>query len=347
MIFKPKFSITPRLNDLLNRIAVLKEKIVTLPILPKREVGLVRSARLRMIHSSTAIEGNPLNLREIEAVLQGKIVTGASEKDRLEIINYEKVMSFINGLFKKGEREIVKEVVLKIHQLTTDKILEKKESGHYRRGPVFVVLKPGNKVIYKAPSAKNVPKLMNEFIIWINSKETRELSPVLIAAIVHHQLVTIHPFVDGNGRVARALATLVLYLNGYDIKRMFVLEDYYNLDRKVYYQAIQKSRKDKNLTFWLEYFSQGLLDELQQVLQKVEHFNLEILRKKQKPTYLSERQRGILDFVAINDKIFRSDAVEAFSISPRTANRDLKSLVELLFLEQKGKGPKTHYVLKR
>lgn len=347
MSFKPNFSITPKLADFLTQTAILREKILNLTILPKREVGLMRSARLRMVHSSTAIEGNPLSLREVEGVLHGKIVIGASEKDRLEVINYEKVMSHIDKLLKRGEKRITLKDILKVHKLTTTGILSNDESGSYRKGPVYIVSRPSNKIIYRPPKAKIVPQLVKELINWIKSKEGQELSPVIAAAITHHQLVTIHPFVDGNGRTARVLATLVLYLRGYDIKRMFALEDYYNLDREVYYDAIQRSREKKDLTLWLEYFSNGLLKEFQQVYQRVAHFNLEAAKEEKEPVYLSERHRGILDFAAINGKIFRSDVVEAFTVSPRTAHRDLKKLVEIGFLERKGQGPKTHYIFKK
>jgi len=347
MAFKPKFSITPKLSDFLIQTAVLREKIINLTILPKREVRLMRSARLRMVHSSTAIEGNPLSFREVEGVLQGKMVTGVSEKDRREVINYEKAMVDIDRLLKKKKKRITVKDILKIHKLTTVGILPHKESGNFRKGPVYIVSKPGNKVIYKAPKAKVVVGLVRELIEWLESKEGKELSPIIVSGIVHHQLVTIHPFTDGNGRTARVLATLVLYLREYDIKRIFALEDYYNLDRGAYYDAIQSSREKKDLTLWLEYFSQGLLKELQQVYQKVEHFNLEVKKEGKESVYLSKRHRGVLDFAAINGKVFRMDVVEAFTVSPRTAHRDLKELVLTGFLERKGKGPKTHYIFKK
>ena len=344
MSFKPKFTITPELSNILTQIALCREKILSLKILPKREVSLARKARLRAIHSSTAIEGNPLDLREVGAVLAGKIVTGISEKDRIEVVNYEKVMNFIDKEVEKKKIVSWEKAILKIHQLTTRDLLSADKSGFYRKKPVFVVQMPSNKIVYRAPAASKVSGLMKDFCRWFSSGQTKVLSPVIVSAIAHHQLVTIHPFIDGNGRTARALATFILYKKGYDIKKMFALEDYYNLNRSDYYQAIQQARKDKNLTSWLEYFSQGFLIELQEVLQKVEHFNLEA-KTKRKQMYLSKRQRSILDFIAINGKIFRSDVVDIASVSPKTAYRELESLRKQGLIIRKRKGPSSHYLL--
>lgn len=343
MAFNPKFSITPKLANLLMEIAVCRQKILALKVLPKREIGLIKSARLRMIHSSTAIEGNLLNLREVEAVLAGKKPTEAQRDDIVEVINYEKVLRFIDTLDKQKKINWEK-TVLTIHRLTTDKLLPKKDSGHYRQGPVYIIQRPLNKIIYTAPDFKKVPRLMRDLYSWLESETSQTLSPVISAAIIHHQFVTIHPFIDGNGRTARSWATLVLYHKGFDIKKIFALEDYYNLDRSSYYEAIRRVRQEKDLTFWLEYFSRGFLKELEQVLEKMELFSLET-KTKQEPVYLSRRQREILEFVAINSKIFRSDVVNIASVSPKTAYRELEFLNQKGLIKRKGKGSTSHYVL--
>jgi Fic family protein len=343
MAFNPKFSITAELANLLAEIAVCRQRILSLKVLPQREIGLIKSARLRMIHSSTAIEGNQLGLREVEAVLAGKAVTNVGRDDITEVQNYEKVLRFIDGLDKKKKINW-KKTVLQIHRLTTAKLLPKKDSGHYRQGPVYIIQRPLNKIIYTAPDYNQVPQLMTDLYFWLESEGSQTLSPVIAAAITHHQFVTIHPFIDGNGRTARAWATLVLYHRGFDIKKLFALEDYYNLDRENYYEAIRRVRQEKDLTAWLEYFSQGFLKELEQVLEKMELFSLET-KAKQKAVYLSKRQREILEFVAINSKIFRSDVVDIASISPKTAYRELEFLNQKGFIKRKGRGPTSHYIL--
>lgn len=343
MAFNPRFTITSNLANLLAEIAVYRQKILSLKVLPQREIGLKTSARLRMIHSSTAIEGNRLGLREVRAVLAGKTVTKVEPDDIIEVQNYERVLNFIDSLDKKRKIDWEK-AVLKIHRLTTSKLLPKKDSGRYRRGPVYIIERPLNKIIYTAPDYKKVPYLMKDLYSWLERGAAQKLSPMITAAIVHHQFVTVHPFIDGNGRTARAWATLVLYWSGWDIKKLFALEDYYNLDRGSYYEAIRQVRVAKDLTSWLEYFAQGFLKELTQVLEKMELFSLETKTKK-KPVYLSQRRREILEFAALNGKIFRSDVVDIASVSPKTAYRELEWLNQKRLLKRKGRGPSSHYVL--
>ena len=344
MAYKPVFSISLKLSNLLTDISVIREKILTLKILPEREIKLRHSARLRMIHASTAIEGNLLGPREVEAVLGGIAVTNIRDRDRLEVINYQKVMTAIDALAAGTKPGNWEKDILKIHRLTTAGLLPSKKTGHYRSGPVFVIQRLTGKIMYRAPAASRVPKFMKDFCSWLENKQTMELSPVIVAAVAHHQFVTIHPFVDGNGRTARALATLVLYRRGFDIKKMFALDDYYNIDRQAYYRAIRQARQDKSLDSWLEYFSRGLLLELQQLLEKVEHFNRE-LKASREPVYLSKRQREILDFVAMNGKIFRSDVMDIISVSPKTAYRELEYLRKSGLVRRKGKGRTAHYLL--
>lgn len=120
---------------------------------------------------------------------------------------------------------------------------------------------------------------MKEFVSWLNSNDFFELHPVLIAGISHYEFVRIHPFVDGNGRTARALATLILYLREFDIKRFFALDDYYDSDRTAYYTALKSvNQKTLDLTNWLEYFTDGVLISISRVKEKV--LRLSIERKK-------------------------------------------------------------------
>ncbi|GAH91401.1 unnamed protein product, partial [marine sediment metagenome] len=99
------------------------------------------------------------------------------------------------------------------------------------------------RVIFQPPPVNRITTLMKDFISWLNSDQAQELYPVLLSGISHYEFVRIHPFIDGNGRTARALATLILYLKGFDTKRFFALDDYYNEDRDRYYAALLKLGK--------------------------------------------------------------------------------------------------------
>jgi len=96
-----------------------------------------------------------------------------------------------------------------------------------------------------------VPGLVKDLVEWINLEESKELDPVIEAGVVHYELVRIHPFIDGNGRTARVLAALIIYLRGFDTNQFFCLDDYYDSDRSAYYKALQSVKSDTlDLTNW-------------------------------------------------------------------------------------------------
>ncbi|MFO7971234.1 MAG: Fic family protein [Thermodesulfobacteriota bacterium] len=99
--------------------------------------------------------------------------------------------------------------------------------------------------------------MMSEMVTWLNSD--LEIHPVLISGIAQFQLVHIHPFLDGNGRVSRLFSTLCLYRAGYDSKRLFTISEYYDRDRPTFYKKIQSVRENgMDMTGWLDYFITGL-----------------------------------------------------------------------------------------
>ena len=176
--------------------------------------------------------------------------------------NYLKALRYIEEVVQKRQ-VITEKVLLKIHKLVTEKTLPKEQSGHYRKTSVFVIRRRmgfPTEVMYTGPEAKKVPILCADLIGWIDASEKADINPVVVAGIVHQEIAAIHPFADGNGRTARAMATLILYKMGYDFRRLFALEDYYNKDRSSYYKAINTGktyferklilRHGWNILFW-------------------------------------------------------------------------------------------------
>jgi Fic family protein len=262
--FKPQYTLTDKIVGMLTAIAEAKVAIDRARLLPKQELRLRRQALIRMTHSSTHIEGNQLNLNQVEAVYARKKVD-APNRDIYEVQNYLKALRYIEQVVQKKQL-LTEKVVLKIHKLVTDKTLPDEQCGKYRNGPVYVVRRrfgfPDEKV-YTGPEATIVKKLMAGLVAWIQESEKQDIHPVIVAGILHQEIAAIHPFADGNGRTARALATLILYQRGFDFRRLFALEDYYNKDRPAYYRAIHVGasyeKRKTDITPWLEYFVKGFI----------------------------------------------------------------------------------------
>lgn len=347
-MFNPSFEITPQILHSLNRIEVIKEKISTCKIHPKAEYRLKQDAVVSMVHHSTAIEGNPLNSYEVQQVLAGKIVEHSARAIN-EVVNYKKALDFVS---KKKTQEIAAKDILRLHRLTTVNILPKNQCGHFRDQVVYVVSRtPTSYTIrYTAPDQRKVSALVKNLCLWTKGARQNKLSPILIAGLAHAEVAAIHPFVDGNGRTARLLATLILYTQGYDIRKWFALENYYNTNRPAYYEAIHlgktyEERSRNSLTHWLEYFVEGFRTEMELLLDKVKPF-LHLKKSSSKPVVLSRPEIQILDFLQEMSPIRSKDVEAVLTVSQRTAQRTLAKLIKKGLIKKRGTRKDAVYELK-
>src|SRR3989344_2181699 len=240
-MYAPRFTITNKILKNIGSIEASKEIIDHAPLLPYFEKEFREEAALRSVHHGTHIEGNELNLTQAEKVLQGRDVT-ARDRDIQEVINYRKVLDYISSIEKKVL--INEEIIKKIHSVTVGKILDASQQGTYRKTQVVVKNSHTGEVSFRPPMAVAVPFQIKELLDFIESSEDLDIHPVLESGIVHFEFVRIHPFLDGNGRVARAFATLILFLRGYDIRKFFSLEEYFDKDAVAYYEALQSVEKN-------------------------------------------------------------------------------------------------------
>ena len=344
-MYHPNFAITNKILNHIADISASRELILNAPLLPKWEVKLRKEAFLKMAHHSTSIEGNRLTLDEVNRLLRGEDIA-AWEKDKKEVLGYVNVLEYIDNLGAEGVDKITEDIILEMHRLNTQGILDDSEAGHYRNVQVAVVNGLG-RVTFQPPEAAHVPALMHDFVAWLNSKEAKDSYSVLVSGIAHYEFVRIHPFVDGNGRTARALATLILYLRGFDTKRFFALDDYYNEERSRYYAALQTVDPETiEITPWLEYFTEGVAVSMGRVKQAILDMSVDRrLKERRGQIYLNDRQMKILKYLQTNPRITISEIQKMFDISRDTANRDLKLLLENELVKRIGKGRAIFYEL--
>jgi len=344
-MFKTNFKITNKIINNIVDISAARELILNASLLPQWEVKLRREAIIKMAHHSTSIEGNPLTLEQVKKLLIDNKIA-AWEKDKNEVLNYVRVLEYIDKLGEKKVKEITEDIVLKIHQLNTKGILPEHQSGFYRKVPVAVVNGYG-RVIFQPPPVSRITTLMKDFISWLNSDQAQELYPVLLSGISHYEFVRIHPFIDGNGRTARALATLILYLKGFDTKRFFALDDYYNEDRDRYYAALQTvDQKTLDTTQWLEYFCEGVAVSMNRVKDTVLQLSHDRrLKDKRGQIFLNEKQIKILKYLRTGLKITTKECQDMFDVSERTARNYLNELVKKDLIKPVGPQKGRYYVL--
>lgn len=167
------------------------------------------------------------------------------------------------------------------------------------------------------------------------------------ASLTHYEIVRIHPFIDGNGRTARIMATLVLYKRGFDVKRFFALDDYYDNDRRAYYAALKSVDKNTlNITGWLEYFTDGVAVSLAAVKKKVIGLSKDIKVLKEKGQIaLNERQMRIVERIIEKGEITNRDVRDMFNISNRAALDEISKLIDMKVIKKRGKGRSVKYIL--
>lgn len=349
-MFKPKYKLTNKILHDLTAIAEAKGIIDRAKLLPQQELRLRRQATIRMTHHSTEIEGNRLNIKQVEAIYANKKID-AADRDIYEVQNYLNALKYIEKTVA-NKNATTEKVILKIHKLVASKTIDLEFCGKYRPGPIYVVrrhLGMPQEIIYTGPSAKHVPKLMKEFIDWLKASEENEINPVIVAAIAHLEIAAIHPFKDGNGRTARALATLLLYQRGYDFRRLFALEDYYNTNRPAYYKAINLGKtydeRKTDVTSWLEYFTKGFKKEIYNVKDNILALSSRKIDGKIKSQiYLTPEQLKIIDFLDQVGRITAKDAEDILSCPKRTAQLQIQKLKKIKIIKPVGKGKATYYV---
>lgn len=345
-MFKPKFQRTDLLIGMIARIEVARDRILRALIVPRWEAELRQEALARSAHHSTSIEGNPLSLQEVTDLLAGRDVL-AHARDKQEVLNYADVLRYVDRHFLSQERPITEETILHLHALVVKDVLPPAESGQYRRVPVVVGVPATGEIVYRPPDWDDVPELTADLVAWLNSPQAEELMPVLEAGIAHYELVRIHPFVDGNGRAARALATLILAQRDFDTKRFFALDEYYNQDRASYYEALRAVDQTQDLTEWLEYFVQGIAVEMVRIERRVEELGgLDRIQAETEQISLNSRQIKLLDYLRQSGgSISNNEYQTLFGVSKRTASNDLGELTTHGLLAIEGAGRATRYRL--
>ncbi len=363
-MYSPHFTIS---NKVLSNIGVIegcREVINNAPLVPAWEKKFQEDAVVRQVHHGTHLEGNPLNKEEAAKVMAGGNVLGRP-RDVQEIINYRFVLDFIGNFQKerkKEEHNLYTEGLLeKLHFLTTNKILPSEKCGKIRETQVVLKNSQTGEVSFRPPPAIEVSYLIEDLFEWLNGGEAKNIHPIIRSGVVQYEIVRVHPFVDGNGRVARAMATLVLYMEGYDIRRFFSLEEYYDRNTVEYYRALQlvsnsgetgsgSAGQPLNLTPWLEYFTEGLAIELNRIKERIRKLSVDVHMKEKlggQQLFLTERQIKIIEHIQETGFLQNQSFGSLFPmISEDTILRELKELVDKSIIVKRGKTKGARYVLK-
>lgn len=231
----------------------LKKELDSKRPIPKETLkSLKESINLEWTYNSNGIEGNTLTLRETQVVLEGITVGGKSIKEHLEAINHEKAILYLDDLVKDNE-PISEWNIKNIHQLIL-KDIDNENAGRYRKENVTI-----KGAVHIPPDYLKVPELMEKLILTYNT--WNEYHPIIQAALLHGELVKIHPFTDGNGRTSRLLMNLVLMNSGYN--PLIIKKE----DRLKYYEALDKAHMTNDYTDFIKLVTKLEIEVLKKYLE--------------------------------------------------------------------------------
>lgn len=340
-MFRPKYTITNRLLGNIKRIAEIVVDINNRNFSKVVLVELENRAREISAFSSTSIEGNPLPLTDVKRILKTRPENiRDSEK---EILNYNQALVELGDLLKLKKLSFDTSLIKKTQKIVTNGLMEKYRCGHIRKEPVFVNDPKKRKTIYWPPDHDEVSLLLNELTDYLE-KNSGAVDPLILAGLFHKQFVIIHPFVDGNGRTARLLTKILLAKMGLDTFNLFSFENYYNQNVSKYFAQVgivgnYYDIQDKiDFTSWLEYFTDGIIDELLRVKKELE--------KETISPDLKDHHKLILGNIKGKGYITDKEYSALTKRAKPTRNLDFNKLINLGLILKVGKGRATYYRMK-
>lgn len=336
-MFKPKYSLTPKLLGNLNEIERLYGRLEGMQIPQSLLLNLQRDNLIQSSYASNSIEGNPLSQAAVTNLLLGDRMP--VNRDEKEVVNYFNILKTLERRVKEPLNtnqilDIHKELMTGVDDEIKGKIRDKEiiVGSRGQDGQIFIKHNPP---FHDAPSILDE---LEDLILWV---EKSEAPPIFKAGLFHHQFVYIHPFEDGNGRTCRLTTALIFLKHKYLINKYFVLDDYYDIDRDGYSDSLHSADK-RDQTGWLEYFTDGVKYSLQSALGRIETG----LSKVSFDLRPSPREQDVLKLMQQFRQMNTADVVRELKITRQQAFNLLKALTEKGYLTKEGTTKDSYYVLK-
>lgn len=299
-------------------------------------------ATVESVGASTRIEGSKLSNKEVDVLLEDLSIVNLTDRDTQEVVGYFDVFEIISESYE--DIGVSQNEIKGLH----NKMLKYSEKDQWHKGSykqhsnnVEATMPDGTKqVIFQTtPPGYETEDAMRMLINW--NKSDNDTHPIIKSAIFSYEFVTIHPFQDGNGRLSRLIAVLLLLKNGYKWIQYVSLEQEIENRKTEYYKELrncQAQRPNENITSWVLFF----LDALKRVQQKLD------LKLKQSgiESKLSPREKSILMIIANNPGCKSGTISDKLAIPNPTVKRILRALTEKRLIQKHGGGPGTNYSIK-
>ena len=309
------FKNNENIDTLTHTIDQLKRTFDKLPSVPYQEENLLRHSLLKSSVFSARIEGNPLTIEQVKLL----------PKDNTNLHNQEifNLLSAHKYLISRSPRKLTAAYIKKLHQLVMRGLTP--NIGTFRSQP-WAIYNQANIAIYIAPPPQELPDLMQQYLLLVNSLPHH---PTNNAAIAHFLFEKIHPFPDGNGRVGRLIALHLLKNHSYSFRGLLALEEYIDHHKDHYYQTLEPSQQVNQL---IEFFLTGIIEQAKQAIT-----NLKQLPSVKPEDKLLPRRQEILNIVKDHPYCSFNFLTRRFpAVNPKTLHHDLKKLQQENFITKVG-----------
>ena len=306
--YKPPFTITPKILDLVSKITEYATKLEMLE--PQTVSPTLRKVnKIKTITGTLEIEGNTLGIEKVTAILEGKRVLGTAT----EIAEVQGAIKVYDELENFDYKNI--DHILKAHKIFMGEILTK--AGTFRTKDVGVGGRGG--VVHIAPPSAQVPNLMSDLFSWLQNSD---IHPLIKSSIFHYEFEFIHPFIDGNGRIGRLWQSLILY-SWKNIFSKIPIESVIRDTQKSYYKALEDSGSLGESTPFIEFTLEAILLTCKKTLDETQ--NVPLIVPKNVPL---KRLDQIIHLIKENKDITIDQLANACNVSSKTIKRDIAKLKE-------------------
>jgi len=337
-----------QLKDQLDGLNGLRAKLGVDVTRRSRWIGsLRRQVRASAIESSTSIEGFSVSPEEALALTSGRQLPDQDDADQQAVACYAQAMDHVGTMAVDPSFRWLDRVILDLH-FQACYFQRDKDPGLWRTGPIGVTGADGS-LEYRGPDAEDVVPLMDEVLAWLSEDEP-ETDVVVKAAMAHLNVTSVHPFRDGNGRIARIVQSLILARGGLGAPEFFSIEEYLGEHTSDYYAALRETQggcyqPERDATGWVTFCLEAHIAQARRRLAQVE-------QAATRWQHLEElvAQRGWPDriVIALEQSLLggtdRGKYAEEADVSPATASADLRRLLDAGLVDQRGRGRSSGYV---
>lgn len=350
----------PALDDreaaILQQIDDLKEKLRWQLHEPKRWVGSLRRLSFaRNIQGSNSIEGYDAALDDAAAVAVGEEPLDTSTETRLALEGYRDAMTYVLQLASEPDFEYSDQLIKSLHFMMTSYEL-KNRPGRWRAGSIFVRKESTGEIVHEGADLDQVPKLMRELVDQLSHDPVgRSVDAVVRAGMAHLNLVMIHPFRDGNGRMARCLQSLVLARQGVLAPVFMSIEEYLGRNTEEYYNVLAEVgggrwQPERSAKPWVRFILKAHLRQARTLLTRVRESEQLWVRLDEIVAESGLPERGVMALfdAAMGMRVRRATYRANFEemeedVSDQTASRDLRQLADAGLLVPQGEKRGRHY----